>query len=100
MTDYERVEKVIGEWELQGGDAAALVAQRRWVCWKKKPKAGGGFTKPPIDPKTGFRIDIRTDAGRANLLPASMALSAYNAGKCDGIGLVTGEIDGVFSLWA
>lgn len=95
MTDYERVEKVIGEWELQGGDAAALVAQRRWVCWKKKPKAGGGFTKPPIDPKTGFRIDIRTDAGRANLLPASMALSAYNAGKCDGIGLVTGEIDSV-----
>lgn len=95
MTDYERVEKVIGEWELQGGDAAALVAQRRWVCWKKKPKTGGGFTKPPIDPKTGLRIDIRTDAGRANLLPASTALSAYNTGKCDGIGLVTGEIDGV-----
>ena len=95
MNDYERVKKVIAEWTQQGGSAAALVAQRRWVCWRKIPKPDGQFSKPPIDPNTGSRIDIRTEVGKSNLLSASSALAAYEKKQCDGIGLITGEIDGV-----
>lgn len=70
MTHTEPIEKVAAEWRAQGGDAAALLDQRRWVCWKKEPRKDGTFSKPPINPETGHRFDIRTPEGRnKNLVP-------------------------------
>ena len=75
--------------------ATALGNQIRWVCWKKVPKDNGGFTKPPIDPRTGKTVDIRTPEGRKqNCMTLDAAVKAYIFGECDGIGVVTGEIEG------
>ena len=75
--------------------ATALGNQIRWVCWKKVPKDNGGFTKPPIDPKTGKTVDIRTPEGRKqNCMTLDVAIAARVFGECDGIGVVTGEIEG------
>lgn len=74
------------------GFPAALLEQRRWCCWRKQPKNGGGFTKPPINPRTGRPVNIRK---RGNLLTYAEAMQALAAGQCDGIGIVTGEFDGI-----
>ena len=74
------------------GFPSALLEQRRWCCWKKQPKSGGGFTKPPIDPNTGRPVNIRE---RANLLTYAEAMQALANGCGDGIGIATGDFDGL-----
>ena len=91
----EKVRLELAAWRQQGGDVARLLDQKRWVCYNLQPKTGGGFSKPPIDPNTGRRIDIRTEEGKKNLLTAQHAYAALANGQCDGIGIATGVFDGL-----
>jgi len=92
LNELERLERVIGEWEAQGGEAARLASQRRWVCRKGKT---------PIDPNTGRPANIRRGAKHKGsgqpllvcLFTAREALRHMKAGRCDGIGVVTGDFD-------
>ena len=57
----ERIKQAVAGFSAQGGYAEKLIQQKRWICWRKEPKGNGtGFTKPPINPATGCKVDIRT----------------------------------------
>lgn len=107
----EAIRAIAAEWELQGGDAARLLGQERWVCWRKRPKEGGGFSKPPVNiayPRGDKVIPANIRPGavyesgnrKGQLKPVCLyafdrAVAALEAGICDGVGIATGEIDGV-----
>lgn len=63
-----------------------LKAIPRWVLWKVGPaKSNGKFPKIPINPKTGRPINALAPE---NWLAHSDAISAYEKGKGDGVGIV------------
>lgn len=93
LENVKRLELLGAIWKEQGGMASKLLEQLRWTCWQKRPnKKGDGFAKPPINPRTQRAIDVRS---RANLITYTDALQAFKAGLCDGIGIATGNFDGI-----
>lgn len=102
--EADRIQAALEGFATAGGQAAQLVKQRRFVCWKRMPKENGsGFTKPPINPNTGYRVNIRRNAKDKStgaplpvvLFTAHEALEHMKGGRCDGIGIATGDFDGI-----
>lgn len=62
----------------------------QWVIWKAfNKKSDGRFSKIPICPSTGYKIN---HLDRSKHMPFECALGAYQAGCSDGIGIsLTGE---------
>ncbi|MFD1195711.1 AAA family ATPase [Seohaeicola saemankumensis] len=66
-----------------------LKGLNQWVVWGAVAKKGGRVNKVPIDPTTGLPVNAHDPQ---NHLSFNKALSAYQAGKADGVGIVlTGE---------
>lgn len=86
----------------QGGQAAELLQQPRWVAWRAR-LTESGYSKVPINISTQRPANIRCGALDKHGKPQAVcrytfdaALAAFAAGQCDGIGIATGEWDG---LW-
>ena len=64
-----------------------LTAKDWWVLWRLIPIPGkpGEFTKPPYQARAPQRKAKSNDP--TTWAPFNVALSAYNAGKADGVGL-------------
>jgi len=76
-----------------------LTAKDWWVLWRLVPVPGkpGKFTKPPYQARAPQRKAKTTDP--STWAPFNTTLTAYNAGKADGVGLCLLQSElGVFDL--
>src|SRR5262249_10884615 len=76
-----------------------LTAKDWWVLWRLVPVPGkpGKFTKPPYQARAPQRKAKTTDP--TTWAPFNTTLTAYNAGKADGVGLCLLQSElGVFDL--
>lgn len=62
----------------------------QWVGWRKQAKPDGGFTKIPLDAKTGKNASVSDTATWAAY---HVALNSYEHGAGDGIGFVLTDED-------
>src|SRR5579883_1375119 len=66
-----------------------LVALDQWVTWRLETR-DGKTTKVPYDPKTGHKADSTDPATWSTF---SIALSAWEGGRFDGVGFVFSDAD-------
>lgn len=81
----------------QGGNGAMLLSQKRWVGWR----LSSDEKKIPINiskPRTKHIVPVNIQRGSGKtvcLYTYAEVISALNGGICDGIGIATGDFDGV-----